>query len=57
MVNQICIAGLVQGLAEGLAFAERAGLDGNAVVETIEPRGGGQLADGEPRQNHARRPV
>ena len=36
MVNQICIAGLVQGLAEGLAFAERAGLDGTAVVETIE---------------------
>ena len=27
MVNQICIAGLVQGLTEGLAFAEKAGLD------------------------------
>ena len=27
MVNQICIAGLVQGLAEGLHFAKRAGLD------------------------------
>ena len=35
MVNQICIAGLVQGLAEGLAFAEAAGLDGEAVVDVI----------------------
>ena len=35
MVNQICIAGLVQGLAEGLNFAQKAGLDGRAVVEVI----------------------
>ena len=35
MVNQICIAGLVQGLSEGLHFAERAGLDIEAVVEVI----------------------
>jgi 3-hydroxyisobutyrate dehydrogenase len=35
MVNQICIAGLVQGLAEGLAFARKAGLDANAVVDVI----------------------
>jgi 3-hydroxyisobutyrate dehydrogenase len=35
MVNQICIAGLVQGLSEGLLFAERAGLDIEAVVEVI----------------------
>ncbi len=35
MVNQICIAGLVQGLSEGLRFAELAGLDGKAVVEVI----------------------
>jgi len=35
MVNQICIAGLVQGLSEGLRFAEKAGLDGKAVVEVI----------------------
>jgi len=35
MVNQICIAGLVQGLSEGLHFAERAGLDITAVMETI----------------------
>ncbi len=35
MVNQLCIAGIVQGLAEGLHFAKRAGLDAGAVVEVI----------------------
>jgi 3-hydroxyisobutyrate dehydrogenase len=35
MVNQICIAGLVQGLAEALQFAAKAGLDGAAVVDVI----------------------
>jgi 3-hydroxyisobutyrate dehydrogenase len=35
MVNQICIAGLVQGLAEGLHFAKKAGLDVEAVIQTI----------------------
>ena len=35
MVNQICIAGLVQGLSEGLHFAKKAGLDGEAVVAVI----------------------
>jgi len=35
MVNQICIAGVVQGLAEGLHFAKRAGLDGERVIEAI----------------------
>lgn len=35
MVNQIAIAGLVQGLSEALHFAEKAGLDGKAVVEVI----------------------
>jgi 3-hydroxyisobutyrate dehydrogenase len=35
MVNQICIAGLLQGLAEGLHFARRAGLDPNAAVQII----------------------
>ncbi|MEM1231621.1 MAG: NAD(P)-dependent oxidoreductase [Pseudomonadota bacterium] len=35
MVNQICIAGLLQGLAEGVAFAERAQLDVDAVFEVI----------------------
>ncbi len=35
MVNQICIAGVVQGLAEGLHFAKRAGLDPADVYEAI----------------------
>jgi 3-hydroxyisobutyrate dehydrogenase len=35
MVNQICIAGVVEGLAEGLHFAKRAGLDPLAVVDVI----------------------
>jgi 3-hydroxyisobutyrate dehydrogenase-like beta-hydroxyacid dehydrogenase len=35
MVNQICIAGLVQALAEGIAFAERAKLDVEQVLEVI----------------------
>jgi 3-hydroxyisobutyrate dehydrogenase len=55
MVNQICIAGLLQGLSEGLAFAGKAGLDGVAVLEVIskgaagswqmENRGKTMLAD------------
>jgi len=35
MVNQICIAGILQGLAEGFNFAEKVGLDPEALVETI----------------------
>ncbi len=35
MVNQICIAGLVQALAEGVSFAQHAGLDVEAVVDVI----------------------
>jgi len=35
MVNQICIAGVVQGLAEAFNFAEKSGLDAEALVETI----------------------
>ena len=35
MVNQICIAGLVQGLSEAIAFGERAGLDMNQVLDVI----------------------
>jgi 3-hydroxyisobutyrate dehydrogenase len=35
MVNQICIAGVVEGLAEGLHFAKKAGLDGAAVIDVI----------------------
>lgn len=41
MVNQICIAGVVQGLAEAIHFAEKAGLDPNAVVDVIS-RGAAQ---------------
>ena len=35
MVNQICIAGLVQALSEGLAFSEKAGLDSKLVLDVI----------------------
>jgi 3-hydroxyisobutyrate dehydrogenase len=35
MVNQICIAGLLEALAEGLRFAERAGVDAQRVLEAI----------------------
>ncbi|MDH4438892.1 MAG: NAD(P)-dependent oxidoreductase [Rhizobium sp.] len=35
MVNQICIAGLVQGLAEGIHFGKKAGLDIEKVIEVI----------------------
>ena len=35
MINQICIAGLVQGLSEGIAFGQRAGLDIEKVVDVI----------------------
>ena len=41
MINQICIAGVVQGLAEGLAFASASGLDGEAVIDVIS-RGAAQ---------------
>ena len=55
MVNQICIAGLVQGLSEGMNFAKQAGLDGQLVLDVIskgaagswqmENRGTTMLAD------------
>jgi 3-hydroxyisobutyrate dehydrogenase len=35
MVNQVCIAGLVQGLAEAIAFGQRAGLDMPLVLDVI----------------------
>jgi 3-hydroxyisobutyrate dehydrogenase len=35
MINQICIAGLMQGLAEGIHFGRKAGLDIEKVVEVI----------------------
>src|SRR6202043_2779576 len=40
MVNQICIAGLVQGLSEGIHFAKKAGLDVDMVVRSEERRVG-----------------
>jgi 3-hydroxyisobutyrate dehydrogenase len=50
MVNQICIAGLVQGLAEGIHFAKKAGLDVEAVIETIS-KGAAQSWQMENRYN------
>jgi 3-hydroxyisobutyrate dehydrogenase-like beta-hydroxyacid dehydrogenase len=50
MVNQICIAGVVQGLAEGLNFAMRAGLDAKKVVEVIS-KGAAQSWQMENRGN------
>ncbi|BDX06349.1 hypothetical protein MACH26_18700 [Planctobacterium marinum] len=41
MMNQICIAGVVQGLAEALSFGQKAGLDCEAVVDVIS-RGAAQ---------------
>lgn len=35
MVNQICVAGLIQALAEGVSFGQKAGLDMNKVMETL----------------------
>lgn len=35
MVNQICVAGVVQSLAEGIAFGQKAGLDMKLVLEII----------------------
>ncbi len=47
MVNQICIAGLVQGISEGINFAEKAGLDAGAVAKLVAQGAGGswQLAN------------
>ena len=57
MVNQICIAGLVQGLAEGLHFAKKAGLDIEKLIATISKGARTVMADGEPLQDHGRRQV
>ncbi len=57
MVNQICIAGFVQGLSEGVHFAQRAGLDIPAVMETISKGRRRLVADGEPLENHGGRQV
>jgi 3-hydroxyisobutyrate dehydrogenase len=56
MVNQIAIAGLVQGLAEAIHFAEQAGLDLERVIDTIS-KGAAQSWQMENRWNtmHARK--
>lgn len=50
MMNQICIAGLVQGLAEALRFGEKAGIDGKAVIEVIQ---GGAAGSWQMANRHA----
>ncbi|HSN06386.1 MAG TPA: NAD(P)-dependent oxidoreductase [Candidatus Angelobacter sp.] len=50
MVNQICIAGLVQALAEGVAFAQRTGQDVEAVFDTI---GAGAAGSWQMQNRHA----
>jgi 3-hydroxyisobutyrate dehydrogenase-like beta-hydroxyacid dehydrogenase len=50
MVNQICIAGVVQGLAEGVAFALRTGQDVEAVFDTI---GAGAAGSWQMANRHA----
>ena len=50
MVNQICIAGLVQALSEGLAFAQKAGIDAKLVLDVIS-KGAAQSWQMENRGN------
>ena len=50
MVNQICIAGLVQALSEGLAFAQKAGVDPKLVLDVIR-KGAAQSWQMENRGN------
>jgi len=50
MMNQICIAGIVQGLAEALHFGQKAGLDCNAVIDVIS-KGAAQSWQMENRAN------
>jgi 3-hydroxyisobutyrate dehydrogenase len=56
MINQICIAGLVQGLAEGLHFGKVAGLDIEAVVDVISKGAAGswQMENRHKTMNHAK---
>ncbi len=49
MVNQICIAGLVQGLSEGLHFAEKAGL---AIIDLVEVISGGAAGSWQMANRH-----
>ncbi len=48
MVNQICIGGLLQALAEAVNFARCAGLDSDKVFDVLSEGGLPELADGEP---------
>ncbi len=57
MVNQICIAGLVQGLSEGMNFAVKSGLDTEKVLSVITAGARRFMADAEPRQDHGPRQV
>ncbi|HHX88373.1 MAG TPA: NAD(P)-dependent oxidoreductase [Paracoccus sp.] len=50
MMNQICIAGLMQGLSEALRFGEKAGMDGRAVIEVIQ---GGAAGSWQMANRHA----
>ncbi|MDH2326177.1 NAD(P)-dependent oxidoreductase [Cereibacter sp. SYSU M97828] len=50
MMNQICIAGIVQGLSEAVAFGEKAGMDVKAVVEVIQ---GGAAGSWQMANRHA----
>ncbi len=50
MMNQICIAGLMQGLSEALRFGEKAGMDGHAVIEVIQ---GGAAGSWQMANRHA----
>ena len=54
MCNQICIAGVVQGLAEAVHFAKRSGADTEADLRGDQPGRGPVLADGQPLGDHGR---
>src|SRR2546423_15537884 len=51
MVNQICIAGLVEGLSEGIHFAKKAGLDVEAVIGTLAKGAAQAWRVGNPSKN------
>ena len=57
MVNQIALAGAVQGLSEAVAFGMNAGLDMKKGAEGTRKGGGWLLADGQPRRNDGGRQI
>jgi 3-hydroxyisobutyrate dehydrogenase-like beta-hydroxyacid dehydrogenase len=57
MFNQICIAGLVQALAEGIAFAEKAGLDVERALEVISKGAAQSWQMEKPRQDDDRQQI